>query len=326
MIMVEESPRISALRTVRSQIDGIEALAKALEETELGRNFDAAVKALGRTSGRVIVTGMGKSGLIGRKIAATMASTGTPSLYMHPADASHGDLGMVKADDIMLALSWSGETAELSDVISYCHRFGVFLIVVTSRAASTAGRAADICLALPRSAEACPNQLAPTTSTTAQVVLGDALAVALLERRGFSASEFRVFHPGGKLGSQLMTVADLMGRGEQLPVIGLDATLTDAAIEMSRKRYGSTAIVDAAGCLIGAFTDGDLRRSIVIGNLDDNIVHNMTTDPLAVAPTVLASDALRMINENGVSLLFVCEDRRLIGAIHVHDLLHAGVA
>ncbi|WP_238995734.1 KpsF/GutQ family sugar-phosphate isomerase [Sphingomonas solaris] len=304
----------------------METLIAALAERPLAQAFDAAVGVIAAARGRVIVTGMGKSGLIGRKIAATLASTGTPSMYIHPAEASHGDLGMITSDDMVLALSWSGETTELSDIVTYCGRFGVPLVVITSRGDSTAGRAADICLALPRAPEACPNQLAPTTSTTLQVVLGDALAVALVERRGFSATEFRVFHPGGKLGAQLLTVADVMGHGEELPVIGLDASLMEATIEMSRKRYGSTAVVDGDGRLIGAFTDGDLRRSITSASLDDNIVRHMTVRPLAVGPAMLASEALRVLNENAVSLLFVCDDGRLIGAVHLHDILRAGVA
>ncbi|WP_335339067.1 KpsF/GutQ family sugar-phosphate isomerase [Sphingobium sp. MI1205] len=263
---------------------------------------------------------------MGRKIAATLASTGTPSLYIHPGEASHGDLGMITPDDMILALSWSGETAELRDIITYCRRFGVKLAVMTARKNSTAGRAADICLPLPVVVEACPNQLAPTSSTTVQIVLGDALAVALVERRGFSASEFRIFHPGGKLGAQLLTVSDLMGREEQLPVVGLQATLTEATIEMSRKRYGSTAVIDDTGRLVGAFTDGDLRRSITSASLNDKIELHMTPNPLTVQPEMLASKALRIMNENAVSLLFVCENDRLVGALHLHDVLRASVA
>jgi len=319
-------PAASAIRSVRIQIEGMEALTKALGEETLADAFQKAVSAIDKAKGRVIVTGMGKSGLIGRKIAATLASTGTPAMYIHPAEASHGDLGMITSDDMVLALSWSGETTELSNMVTYCRRFNVILVVITSHADSTAGRAADICLALPRAREACPNQLAPTTSTTLQVVLGDALAVALVEKRGFSAREFRIFHPGGKLGAQLLTVADMMGHGEELPVTGIDATLREATIEMSRKRYGSTAVVDGNGQLIGAFTDGDLRRCIGTADLGDNIVRHMTPHPLAVAPAMLAAEALRLMNDNAVSLLFVCDNGILIGAVHLHDILRAGVA
>jgi arabinose-5-phosphate isomerase len=325
MNILEHAATHSALNTVRTEINGIEALAEALTEGELGTAFNAAVALIAKAKGRLIVTGMGKSGLIARKIAATMASTGTPSLFIHPAEASHGDLGMVAPEDMVLALSWSGETTELTDIITYCRRFDVPLIVITSQAESAAGRAADICLTLPRAAEACPYQLAPTTSTTVQLVLGDALAVALLEQRGFSASEFRIFHPGGKLAARLKTVADLMGSGDQLPVVGLDATLSDATIEMSRKRYGSTAVVDDHGVLVGAFTDGDLRRSIGSASLKDNIARHMSPQPLAVPPSTLASEALRVMNDNAVSLLFVCEAGRLIGAVHLHDVVRAGV-
>lgn len=326
MTLTMETAQVFALRSIKKQAAGLEALADAIENGSLGDAIERAVDAIDNAKGRLIVTGMGKSGLVGRKITATMASTGTPALYIHPGEASHGDLGMVTSDDLILALSWSGETKELADIINYCHRFDVPLIVLTSRADSTAGKAANICLALPRVVEACPNQLAPTTSTTVQMVVGDALAIALVERRGFTASEFRVFHPGGKLGAQLLTVGDLMGRGDALPVIGTDATITDATIEMSRKRYGSTAVVDGTGKLIGAFTDGDLRRSITTARLTDNITRHMTENPLSVAPSLLASEALLLMNSNAVSLLFVCEDDKLIGALHMHDVLRASVA
>lgn len=314
-----------ALNSIKKQAAGLDALIDAVESGTLGHAINDAVEVIYRSKGRLIITGMGKSGLVGRKIAATMASTGTPSLYIHPGEASHGDLGMITSDDLILALSWSGETTELRDTINYCHRFNVSLLVMTSQADSTAGRAADICLTLPRVVEACPNQLAPTTSTTVQMVVGDALAVALVEKRGFSASEFRVFHPGGKLGSQLLTVSDLMGKGENLPVIGLNATITDATIEMSRKRYGSTAVVDGNGKLIGAFTDGDLRRSITSAKLTDSIINHMTKNPLSVDPSLLASEALLLMNSNAVSLLFVCDNEKLVGALHMHDVLRAAV-
>ena len=326
MTLTVKSTVDAALKSIKKQVEGLDALLNAVESGSLGQAINNAVEAIDGSKGRLIITGMGKSGLVGRKIAATMTSTGTPSLYLHPGEASHGDLGMITSDDLILALSWSGETTELRDIINYCHRFNVTLLVMTSQADSTAGRAADICLALPRVVEACPNQLAPTTSTTVQMVVGDALAIALVEKRGFSASEFRVFHPGGKLGSQLLTVSDLMGRDENLPVIGLNATITDATIEMSRKRYGSTAVVDGNGKLIGAFTDGDLRRSITSAQLTDSIINHMTKNPLSVEPSLLASEALLLMNSNAVSLLFVCENDNLVGAIHMHDILRASVA
>ncbi|WP_375429336.1 SIS domain-containing protein [uncultured Sphingomonas sp.] len=315
----------SVLRTVRIEQEAVAALGAALEHSELRDAFEAAVAAIVRRSGRVIVTGMGKSGLIARKIAATMTSTGTPSLFLHPADASHGDLGMVAPGDVVLALTWSGETAELGDIINHCVRFGNTLIVVTSVGDSSAGRAADIRLELPAVVEACPNQLAPTSSTTVQVVFGDALAIALVERREFTASDFLVLHPGGRLGARLAVVDQLMGRGDAMPVVGATATITDAAIEMSRKRYGATAVVDAQGTLIGAFTDGDLRRCFATGALGDRIDAHMSPTPLSVPPGTLTAEALRIMNENAVSVLFVCEEGRLAGAIHLHDVLRIGV-
>jgi arabinose-5-phosphate isomerase len=317
----------SAVKTVKIEQEALVTLAQALEQPALSAAFAQAVETIHRTKGRLIVTGMGKSGIIGRKIAATMTSTGTPSLYLHPGEASHGDLGMITPEDVVLALTWSGETTELGDIIAYCRRFGVALIVLTSRSESTAGQAADICLTMPRVREACPNQLAPTSSTTVQTVLGDALAVALIEARGFSKSDFYVFHPGGRLGAQLSTVAQLMGSEDEIPVVSLSATLMDATFEMSRKRYGSTAVVNERGHLVGAFTDGDLRRSFATNNLNDHISAHMTPQPLTVPPSTLSSDALRIMNENAVSVLFVCEeDRKLVGAIHIHDVLRAGIA
>jgi arabinose-5-phosphate isomerase len=269
---------------------------------------------------------MGKSGLVGRKVSATMSSTGTPSLFLHSSEASHGDLGMIGLDDIVLALTWSGETTELGDVIAYCRRFGVKLIVATAHGDSTAARAADICLVLPQVREACPNELAPTSSTTVQAVLGDALAVALIERRGFSRSDFMTFHPGGRLGARLTTVAQLMARDDDVPKVQTGATLLDATIEMSRKRFGCTAVIDDDGHLVGAFTDGDLRRVFASKNLGDDIREHMTATPISVPPETLTSDALRILNDSAVSALFVCKGTQLVGVIHLHDILRAGVA
>lgn len=324
--ILDESGLLSALRTTRIEIDALQAFAEALRTSPLRQSFLSAVSAISNLSGRLIITGMGKSGLIGRKIAATMSSTGTPSLFLHSSEASHGDLGMIGLGDIVLALSWSGETTELGDIIAYCRRFGVKLIVATANAESTAGRAADICLALPQVREACPNELAPTSSTTVQVVLGDALAVALIERRGFTRSDFLTFHPGGRLGAQLTTVAQLMARGESVPMVRAGATLLDATFEMSRKRFGCTAVIDENDCLIGAFTDGDLRRSFASKHLGDDIREHMTATPISITPETLTSDALRILNDNAVSVLFVCDNMRLVGVIHLHDILRAGVA
>lgn len=322
----DEAGLLSALRTARIEMDALEALWSAMCRPPLRNAFVQAVAAIHEHNGRLIVTGMGKSGIIGRKIAATMTSTGTPSLYLHPGEASHGDLGMIGHDDTVLAITWSGETTELGDIIAYCGRFGVKLIVATARADSTAGRAADICLVLPQVKEACPNELAPTSSTTVQAVLGDAMAVALIERRGFTRSDFLTFHPGGQLGAQLTTVAGLMGTGDDIPVVRLGATLLDATIEMSRKRYGCTAVIDDDGHLIGAFTDGDVRRSFANNHLNDDIRHHMTAAPLTIAPDALSTHALKVMNDHGVTVLFACRGERLEGIIHLHDILRAGVA
>jgi arabinose-5-phosphate isomerase len=316
----------SALKTLDIELKALEALRAALQMPELARAVEQAIQILSATPGRVIVTGMGKSGHIARKIAATMRSTGTSALYLHPGEASHGDMGVITHDDVVLAITWSGETTELGDILHYCRNFGVKLIVATARADSTAGRAADICLTMPSVREACPNELAPTSSTTLQLVLGDALAVALIEARGFTSSDFHAFHPGGNLGTRLCTIQDLMGTGESVPRVGRDASLTSATIEMSRKRYGCTAVVDENDRLVGAFTDGDLRRCIAVHDLKDNIGLHMSPSPVTVTGDTLATDALRVMNENAVSVLFVVDGDRLSGIVHMHDIVKAGVA
>ncbi|WP_367183241.1 SIS domain-containing protein [Novosphingobium sp.] len=297
-----------------------------MEQFDLANALDKAIVALAASRGRVVVTGMGKSGHIARKIAATMRSTGTPALYLHPGEASHGDLGLITKDDIVLAITWSGETAELTDIIYFCRRYKVQLIVATAHCNSTIGRAADICLLLPHVSEACPNELAPTSSTTVQLAIGDALAVALIEARGFTSSDFHVFHPGGKLGSQLVTIEEIMGVDDSIPRIYSDSTLMAATIEMSRKRYGCTAIVDQNERLVGAFTDGDLRRCIAVHDLTDKINLHMSPHPLSIGPDTLATDALKIMNENAVSVLFVESFGKLTGIVHMHDILRNGVA
>ena len=316
----------SALRTIGTEREALELLQRALQRPGLREGFEAAVAAIARQQGRLLVPGRGKSGIMARKVAATMTSTGTPAQFLHPAEASHGDLGAIASGDTVLAITWSGETTELGDIIGHSRRFGNTLIVVTANPASTAGRAADICLALPEVQEACPNDLAPTSSTTVQVVLGDALAIALVERRGFSRSDFLTFHPGGRLGAKLTSVERLMGVGEAIPAVGLRATIRDAAIEMSRKRYGGTAVVGERGELAGAFTDGDLRRSFAADTLDEGVALHMSRHPITVTRDALTSDALRIMNQNAITLLFVCEGRRLVGALHLHDLLRSGAA
>lgn len=325
---VRPKPHIaeSALKTVRLEIAGLTELMTALESSGLRSDFLRACTMIADVRGRVVVTGMGKSGHIGRKISATFASTGTPAMYMHPAEASHGDLGMITADDLLLALSWSGETKELSDVITYSRRFSVPLIAITSRCDSALGKAADVCLTMPRAKEACPNELAPTTSTTIQLAIGDALAVAMIERRGFSASDFHRFHPGGKMGTQLLKVHHLMATGNDVPQVPIDATIRDATVEMTSKRFGVTAVVDADGNIGGVFTDGDLRRCIGESPLDSPVAHQMQSSPITIGPDNLVSEALKRMNACSVSLLFVIDRDQLVGVLHIHEILRAGVA
>jgi arabinose-5-phosphate isomerase len=275
--------------------------------------------------GRVIITGMGKSGHVGRKIAATLASTGTPAYYVHPAEASHGDLGMVQRDDVIVALSWSGETAELADLVGYAKRFGLGLVAVTSNQASSLARQADVCLTLPKAAEACPNGLAPTTSTTMQIVIGDALAVALLERRGFTAEHFRVFHPGGKLGAKLKLVRDVMHTGGRLPVVTVGARMDAAIVEISAKGFGCVIVVDNDGALAGIVTDGDLRRHMSADLASVSVDAVMTKNPRTIAPDDLLAKALAIQETSKITALIVKDGKRPIGLVHYLDLLRAGV-
>jgi arabinose-5-phosphate isomerase len=303
---------------------GLTALAAALD----GR-FALAVDLLASATGRVVVTGMGKSGHIGRKIAATLASTGTPALFVHPAEASHGDLGMVVRGDVVLALSNSGETAELADLIDHAHRFGLPLVAITRNGGSSLAQAADVVLILPPAPEACRIGLAPTTSTTMQMALGDALAVALLTRRGFGPQDFRQFHPGGRLGAQLRRVRDLMHAGDDMPLASPQTPMQAALLEMSAKRFGCLGVVDAAGRLIGIITDGDLRRHMGPDLLTRPVAEIMTRAPRTVGADALAADALRVMNEppRPITTLFVVDGSQVpLGILHVHDLLRAGVA
>ena len=312
-------------RTVELEKAGLAALQEALAGP-LGEEVLRAVDLVLTHPGRLLVTGMGKSGHIGRKIAATCASTGTLAHFVHPAEASHGDLGMIGRDDVVLALSWSGEAPELADIIAYTRRFGVPLIAITSRAESALGSAADLPLVLPRMPEACPNGLAPTTSTAMQLALGDALAMSLLEARGFSAEDFRAVHPGGKLGSQLKRARDLMHGAEELPLVPLGATLQEAIIEMTSRRFGVTGIVAADGSLAGLLTDGDVRRAFQRGHaLDRPVAGVMTSTPQTAAPDMLAADLLRLMNDRRISSMFVLEQGRPVGVLHLHDLLRLGV-
>jgi arabinose-5-phosphate isomerase len=292
--------------------------------------FAAAVERLASHAhkGRAILCGVGKSGHVARKIAATLASTGTPAQFVHPTEASHGDLGMITADDTVIALSRSGETKELADVVAYCSRYGIPLIAMTVKPASMLGRAAKIVLALPDAAEACAVTNAPTTSTTLQMALGDALAVALLERRGFTASDFNAFHPGGTLGAALAKVADLMHAGAEMPLVAETAPMSEAIVVMSGKSFGCVGVTAADGRLTGVITDGDLRRHIKDeGLLARPAAAVMTRNPRVIEPGALAADAMRRMTAEAkkVTVLFAVEQGRPVGVIHMHDLLRAGL-
>ena len=315
----------SALRTVALEIDGLKSL-EALLRTDLTDPFGRAVAIMAAARGRIIVTGIGKSGHVGRKIAATLASTGSPAYFVHPTEASHGDLGMITGEDVILALSWSGETAELASVITYSRRFKVPLIAVTSRADSTLAQASEIVLVLPRAVEACPHGLAPTTSTTMQLVLGDCLALALLEGKGFTARDFKEFHPGGQLGASLRFVGDLMHKGGKLPLVAEGTPMSEALVTMSEKSFGCLGVVDASGRLVGVITDGDLRRNIGVDLRATRCADIMTRRPKTIAPDILASAALELINASKITALFVVQAGKPVGILHVHDLLRAGVA
>jgi arabinose-5-phosphate isomerase len=295
----------------------------------LNGDFSRAVDLLFAVKGRVIVSGMGKSGHVARKIAATLASTGTPAQFVHPAEASHGDLGAVTRADALLMLSNSGETRELSDLITFAKRFGIPMIGIASRNDSALLRAADVALVLPKAREACPMGLAPTTSTTLMLVLGDALAVALMERRGFTPDQYRDLHPGGSLGKSLIRVCDIMHGGNELPIVREDARMPDVLALMSEKRFGCVGIVDGKGSLVGIFTHGDLSRRVDRNLLDRCAAEVMTGAPKIVAPAQLAAQALAIMNEKQITVLFVVDGddslRRPIGILHMHDCLRAGL-
>lgn len=315
----------SARRTIATEIRALEALAEALEEG-LGAALTRAAESITATGGRVIVTGMGKSGHVCRKIAATLASTGTPAYFVHPAEAGHGDLGMITADDVVLAASWSGESTEMAAIIAHADRFGVPLIAITCNAASALGRAATVVLELPRVEEACPLGLAPTSSTVMQLALGDALAIALLEGRGFTAEDFRIFHPGGKLGASLRTVRDVMHDGEAVPLVASGTKMSEAIITMTGKGFGCVGVVDGGGRLIGIVTDGDLRRHIADRLLERTVDEVMTRNPKTTGPEVMLGRVMATLNVAAITSLFVVTDGRPVGIVHVHDLLRVGVA
>jgi arabinose-5-phosphate isomerase len=318
-------PIASAVRTLEAEASGITTLSAAIHDG-LGRGFTAAVELISGARGRLIVTGMGKSGHVGRKIAATFASTGTPAFFVHPGEASHGDLGMIAPDDVIMAVSWSGETVELKDLIDYSRRFRIRLIAVTAAADSTLGRAADVALVLPPAREACPHNLAPTTSTLMQAALGDALAIALLESRGFTALDFGRLHPGGRLGAMLKFVRDIMHTGSEIPQVAVGTLMSEAIAEMTAKTFGCVAITDRDGLLAGIITDGDLRRHMSSSLLERKVEEVMTRQPLTVRPDQLVSEALELINSTKKTQLIVVEAGTPVGVVHFHDLLRAGVA
>src|SRR5216684_2694552 len=315
----------SALRTLDAGGSGIAAIAAALAGP-LGLAFAAAVDLIREAKGRVIVTGLGKSGHVARKIAATLASTGTPAFFVHAAEAGHGDLGMITTDDVIVALSWSGEQPEMKNLVNYSARFAIPMIAVTANADSSLGQAARIVLELPKVREACPHNLAPTTSTLMQAAIGDALAVALLESRGFTALDFGKLHPGGRLGAMLKFVGDVMHSGDAIPLVALGTAMADAVVEMSTKGFGCVGITDANGKLTGIITDGDLRRHMRPNLLEARVEDVMTHSPKTVRPDQLASEALEIINSSKITALIVADDGKPVGIVNFHDLLRAGVA
>jgi arabinose-5-phosphate isomerase len=315
----------SALRTFDAEASGVTALAAALT-SDLGPAFSRAADLIRNAKGRLIITGLGKSGHIGRKIAATFASTGTPAFFVHAAEASHGDLGMITADDVIMALSWSGEQPEMKNLITYAKRFRIAVVAMTADASSTLAQAADVALTLPKAREACPHNLAPTTSSLMMLALGDALAIALLEGRGFTSVDFSVLHPGGKLGAMLKYTRDLMHAGAAVPLKPLGTRMSDALVEMSSKGFGCVGIVDGRGHVIGIVTDGDLRRHMrpdLMTALVDDI---MTKNPKTIGGDLLASEALEILNSSKITALIVTDARKPVGIVHLHDLLRAGVA
>lgn len=317
--------RDSALRTIVTERDGLSALEEALKG-ELGQRFSEAVDAILKSTGRVIVTGMGKSGHIGRKIAATLASTGQPAHFVHPGEASHGDLGMIQPDDVIVAMSWSGESSELIDVIAYANQYNVTLIGFTSRAESSLGKGANICLALPRASEACPNGLAPTTSTTMQLALGDAIAIALLEARRFGSHDFGRYHPGGKLGARLKQVRAVMQTGDRLPLVAEGTLMADAIVTMTSKGLGCVIVTGSDNKIKGIITDGDLRRHMAPELISKRVDEIMTRGPQTVEPESLIAEALDILEIRKISSLVVVDAEKPVGLIHILDLLRIGAA
>lgn len=316
----EELDKNCAIRTINMEIDTIMKLKESLNSS-----LTQALDIMQNAKGRIIITGMGKSGHIGKKIAASLASTGTPSFFVHPAEASHGDLGMITEDDVVIAISNSGESKELADIINYCKRFGIKLISITKNADSSLGKAGDIVLLLPNNGEACPLGLAPTSSTTVTLVLGDILTTGLIERKGFTKSDFNARHPGGKLGSILQRVSDLMHKGKEMPILDENSDMQTVLLEMTSKRLGCVGFINKAGELTGMLTDGDLRRCLSAKILEEKAINLMTKNPKTVTKDMLASSVIKILNSMKITNIFVIEDKKPIGVIHIHDLLNLGV-
>ena len=317
-----EKDKLSAIKTIDSEIDTINRLKDSLKEESLTKALDF----MQNSKGRIIITGMGKSGHIGKKIAASLASTGTPSFFVHPAEASHGDLGMITEDDVVIAISNSGESRELIDILNYCKRFGIKLIAITKNPESSLGKAGDVVLELPNNGEACPLGLAPTSSTTATLVLGDILTVGMIERKGFSKEDFNDRHPGGKLGSILKRVSDLMHTGQEMPILDENSNMQAVLLEMTSKRLGCVGFINLQGELTGILTDGDLRRCLSAKILEEKAVDLMTKNPKTISPNAMTAEALKLMHDKKITNLFVVENKRPVGVIHIHDLLNNGVA
>lgn len=317
---LQNSDILNAYKTIDCEIEAINELKNSLDE-----NLTKALDLIDSAKGRVIISGMGKSGHIGKKIAASLASCGTPSFFVHPAEASHGDLGMVTDDDVIIAISNSGESRELIDILNYSKRFGIKLIAITKNPESSLGKAGDIVLKLPNSKEACPLGLAPTSSTTATLVLGDVITTAMIERRGFSKAQFNQRHPGGKLGSILQKAKDLMHTNDEMPILNLNATVNEIIMEMTSKRLGCVGFVDDEGKLKGMFTDGDLRRCLNDDLKTATAKDIMTKNPITIDKELFATEVVKILNEKKITNIFVVEDEKPIGTIHIHDLLKVGI-
>ena len=318
----QELDRLSAIRTIDSEIKAIEELKHSLDSSSLTQALDF----MQNSKGRIIITGMGKSGHIGKKIAASLASTGTPSFFVHPAEASHGDLGMITEDDVVIAISNSGESRELIDILNYCKRFGIKLVAITKNVESSLGKAGDVVLLLPNNGEACPLGLAPTSSTTATLVLGDILTIGMIEIKGFSKEDFNDRHPGGKLGSILKRVSDLMHIGQDMPILDENSNMQAVLLEMTSKRLGCVGFINQTGDLTGILTDGDLRRCLSSKILEEKAVDLMTKNPKTIAPNAMSAEALKIMHDKKITNLFVVENKKPVGVIHIHDLLNNGVA